>query len=45
MCAVLGYLVYCSDRTMAALPGVGEVVSPVHYDLCGPEDLMQLFAL
>lgn len=38
----VGYLVYCSDRTMAALPGVGEAVS-LYTDLVVREDLMQLF--
>ena len=38
----VGYLVYCSERTLAALPGVGEVVA-VYTDLVVREDLMQLF--
>lgn len=38
----VGYLVYCSDRTLAALPGVGEVVA-LFTDLVVREDLMQLF--
>ncbi|WP_109312603.1 Holliday junction branch migration protein RuvA [Ruegeria sp. AU67] len=38
----VGYLVYCSDRTMAALPGVGEAVS-IYTDMVVREDLMQLF--
>lgn len=38
----VGYLVYCSDRTMAALPGNGEVVA-LFTDLLVREDLMQLF--
>ena len=38
----VGYLVYCSERTMAALPGVGEVVA-LYTDLTVREDLMQLF--
>lgn len=38
----VGYLVYCSDRTMAALPGVGQVVA-LFTDLVVREDLMQLF--
>ncbi len=38
----VGYLVYCSDRTMAALPGVGEVTA-LFTDLVVREDLMQLF--
>jgi len=38
----VGYIVYCSDRTLAALPGVGESVS-LYTDLLVREDLMQLF--
>ena len=38
----VGYLVYCSERTLAALPRVGEAVS-VYTDLVVREDLMQLF--
>ncbi len=38
----VGYLVYCSDRTMAGLPGVGEVTA-LFTDLLVREDLMQLF--
>ena len=38
----IGYLVYCSERTLAALPGVGEVVA-LYTDLVVREDLMQLF--
>ena len=38
----VGYLVYCSDRTLAALPGPGEVVA-LFTDLVVREDLMQLF--
>lgn len=38
----VGYLVYCSDRTMAALPGPGSAVS-LYTDLVVREDLMQLF--
>lgn len=38
----LGYLVYCSDRTLAALPGPGNVVA-LYTDLVVREDLMQLF--
>ncbi|WP_170587708.1 Holliday junction branch migration protein RuvA [Ruegeria arenilitoris] len=38
----VGYIVYCSDRTMAALPGVGEAVS-LYTDLVVREDLMQLY--
>lgn len=38
----VGYLVFCSDRTLAGLPGVGEVAA-VYTDLLVREDLMQLF--
>lgn len=38
----IGYLVYCSDRTLAALPGVGEAVA-LYTDLLVREDLLQLF--
>ena len=38
----VGYLVYCSDRTMATLPAVGEVTA-LFTDLVVREDLMQLF--
>lgn len=38
----VGYIVYCSDRTLAALPGPGEAVS-LFTDLVVREDLMQLF--
>jgi Holliday junction DNA helicase RuvA len=38
----VGYIVYCSERTMAALPGVGEVCA-LFTDLVVREDLMQLF--
>lgn len=38
----VGYLVYCSERTLAGLPGVGEVVA-LYTDLLVREDLMQLF--
>ncbi|KIN60241.1 Holliday junction ATP-dependent DNA helicase RuvA [Sulfitobacter noctilucae] len=38
----VGYLVYCSERTMAALPGAGEVTA-LFTDLVVREDLMQLF--
>ncbi|GFE51484.1 Holliday junction ATP-dependent DNA helicase RuvA [Roseobacter cerasinus] len=38
----VGYLVYCSERTLAGLPGVGEVVA-LYTDLVVREDLMQLF--
>ncbi len=38
----VGYIVYCSDRTMAALPGAGEAVS-LYTEMVVREDLMQLF--
>ncbi|CUH64272.1 Holliday junction ATP-dependent DNA helicase RuvA [Thalassovita gelatinovora] len=38
----VGYIVYCSDRTLAALPGPGEAVA-LYTDLLVREDLMQLF--
>ncbi|MEH6519691.1 Holliday junction branch migration protein RuvA [Sulfitobacter sp.] len=38
----VGYLVYCSERTLAGLPAVGEVAA-VYTDLLVREDLMQLF--
>ena len=38
----VGYLVFCSERTLAALPGPGEVVA-LFTDLVVREDLMQLF--
>ena len=38
----VGYIVYVSDRTLAALPGVGEAVS-LYTDLLVREDLLQLF--
>jgi holliday junction DNA helicase RuvA len=38
----VGYIVYCSERTMAALPRTGEAVS-LYTDLVVREDLMQLF--
>jgi Holliday junction DNA helicase RuvA len=38
----VGYLVYCSERTLASLPGVGEGVA-LFTDLVVREDLMQLF--
>lgn len=38
----VGYVVYCSDRTMAALPGTGEAVT-LYTDLLVREDLLQLF--
>ncbi|MFK7836556.1 MAG: Holliday junction branch migration protein RuvA [Sulfitobacter sp.] len=38
----VGYLVFCSERTMAALPGVGEITA-LFTDLVVREDLLQLF--
>lgn len=38
----VGYIVHVSERTMAALPGVGEAVS-LYTDLLVREDLLQLF--
>ncbi|EPX80761.1 Holliday junction branch migration protein RuvA [Litoreibacter arenae] len=38
----VGYMVYCSDRTMATLPGPGEAVS-LFTELLVREDLLQLF--
>ncbi|WP_299688364.1 Holliday junction branch migration protein RuvA [uncultured Tateyamaria sp.] len=38
----VGYLVFCSDRTMAGLPGTGEAIA-LFTDLVVREDLMQLF--
>lgn len=38
----VGYLVFCSERTMAALPAPGEAVS-LYTDLQVREDLMQLY--
>jgi len=38
----VGYIVYCSDRTLATLPGAGEAVA-LYTDLVVREDLMQLF--
>jgi len=38
----VGYVVYCSDRTLAALPGVGEAVA-LYTDLLVREDLLQVF--
>lgn len=38
----VGYVVYASDRVLAALPGVGEAVS-LWTDLLVREDLLQLF--
>lgn len=38
----VGYIVYCSDRTLASLPRPGEAVA-LYTDLLVREDLMQLF--
>jgi len=38
----VGYLVHVSERTMAAMPGLGEAVS-LYTDLLVREDLLQLF--
>ncbi len=38
----VGYIVYCSERTMATLPGTGEAVQ-LYTDMVVREDLMQLF--
>ena len=38
----VGYIVYCSERTLATLPGPGEAVA-LFTDLVVREDLMQLF--
>lgn len=38
----VGYLVYCSERTLAGLPGVGEAAA-LYTDLLVREDLLQLF--
>lgn len=38
----VGYLVYCSERTMISLPSVGEAVA-LYTDLLVREDLLQLF--
>lgn len=38
----VGYLVYCSERTLAALPGAGEVAA-LYTDLLVREDVLQLF--
>ncbi|MGX9355406.1 Holliday junction branch migration protein RuvA [Roseobacteraceae bacterium S113] len=38
----VGYIVYCSERTLAALPGPGEHVA-LYTDLLVREDLLQLF--
>ncbi|EIE51139.1 Holliday junction branch migration protein RuvA [Salipiger aestuarii] len=38
----VGYMVYCSDRVLATLPGPGEVAA-LYTDLLVREDLLQLF--
>ena len=38
----VGYIVYCTDRTIAGLPGPGEAVA-LYTDLLVREDLLQLF--
>lgn len=38
----VGYMVYCSDRTLAALPGPGQAVS-LFTELLVREDVLQLF--
>ena len=38
----VGYLVYCSDRTLSALPGVGGQTA-LYTDLLVREDILQLF--
>lgn len=38
----VGYMVYCNERTLASLPGVGEAVA-LYTDLLVREDLLQLF--
>lgn len=38
----VGYLVYCSERTMMSLPAVGEAVA-LYTDMVVREDLMQLY--
>lgn len=38
----VGYLVYCSERTLSALPGVGGQVA-LYTDLLVREDILQLF--
>jgi Holliday junction DNA helicase RuvA len=38
----VGYMIYCSDRTLAALPSVGEAIA-LYTDLVVREDLLQLF--
>lgn len=38
----VGYVVYCSERTLMGLPGIGEPVA-LHTDMLVREDLLQLF--
>ncbi|GAW33238.1 Holliday junction ATP-dependent DNA helicase RuvA [Roseovarius sp. A-2] len=38
----VGYLVYCSDRTLSSLPGVGGMAA-LYTDLLVREDILQLF--
>ncbi|WP_294614653.1 Holliday junction branch migration protein RuvA [Roseovarius sp.] len=38
----VGYLVYCSERTLSSMPGVGEHVA-LYTDLLVREDILQLF--
>jgi Holliday junction DNA helicase RuvA len=38
----VGYMVFCSDRTLAALPGAGEATA-LYTDLMVREDLLQLY--
>ncbi len=38
----VGYLVYCSERTLRALPGTGEHVA-LYTDLLVRQDLLQLY--
>ncbi|MDG2407361.1 MAG: Holliday junction branch migration protein RuvA [Paracoccaceae bacterium] len=38
----VGYIIFCSDRTLAALPGSGSAVA-LYTDLIVREDLLQLF--
>jgi Holliday junction DNA helicase RuvA len=38
----VGYIVFCSDRTLASLPAVGKVLA-LYTDLIVREDLLQLF--
>ena len=38
----VGYVVYCSERTLTSLPGKGEIVS-LHTDLLVKEDILQLY--